>query len=432
MSEHRLSGHGPVMLRSYLLLVAGLLVVAVVLDLGFRSFVGEDTHGDETWLRTTLQLVENTLAQTTGNNYEQALGSLRVATGLNIDLWPRDTVSRSVESEGDLDWLRDEKGSHYVLYAAPKLDSLIRVGPIPIAPEPLRARLLPALFYLSIFIVAGWWLRPLLLDVNRMTDAAQRFAADYREPLSTAKSTTRLTSLAQNLDDMSARLSGMIQTQKELIAALSHEMRTPLSRVRFGLATLDREDEQAHREQVSAINDDVQDVDLLIGTMLNYARLDHPDLRMNWLSVPLSSWLQETTQKAVCDGVALEVGAPDAPGALFMDPRLMGLALSNLLSNALRHADTTVSCHAELVDGWAQLVVADDGAGIPADQRDKALKAFARLDDSRNRDTGGFGLGLAIVARIAALHGGTVDVGESEELGGARFVVTWPAKAPSD
>src|SRR5690606_7170168 len=73
------------------------------------------------------------------------------------------------------------------------------------------------------------------------------------------------------------------------------------------------------------------------------------------------------------------------------------------------------------------LVVEDDGPGIPEAERETVFKAFARLDDSRNRDTGGYGLGLAIVARIAALHGGSARV-ERSALGGARFVVAWPRR----
>ena len=111
--------------------------------------------------------------------------------------------------------------------------------------------MLPPLFYLSIFIVVGLWLRPLLSDLNLITGAAQRFAADYREPLSTASGTSQLTSLASNLDEMSSRLSGLIRSQKELIAALSHEIRTPLARIRFALAVMgnkDKDDIQEHQE----------------------------------------------------------------------------------------------------------------------------------------------------------------------------------------
>ena len=102
-------------------------------------------------------------------------------------------------------------------------------------------RFLPVLFYASILLIVGLWLRPLLRDLRVLTVASQKFATDYREPLDTASRTTQLTSLATNLDDMSARVSQLIQSQKEMTAALSHEMRTPLARVRFAAAVLEGE-----------------------------------------------------------------------------------------------------------------------------------------------------------------------------------------------
>ena len=418
-------GHESLMLRAYLLMVAGLLLAAVLLDFGFRVFGGDPVSPNETWLRASVQLVESELSAAPDSERSQVVDRLQAATGLTISVMHADAVSRSAVINSDLETLVDENGRQHILYYAPTIESVIRIGPVMPESRPVFARLLPVLFYLSIFVVVGLWLQPLLKDIRDMTDAAHRFAADYRQPLSTAKSTTRLTSLAHNLDSMSARLSGMIQTQKELIAALSHEMRTPLTRIRFGLATLDKNDAQAHAEQVDALNDDVQDIDRLIGTMLNYARLDHPDLRMNWQDIPLSSWLQDTTHKVACKDVTLTVEPGDAPSTLAMDPRLMALALSNMLTNAVRHAHSRVSCRVELSNNQARLIVEDDGPGIPSEQRDKALKAFSRLDDSRNRETGGCGLGLAIVARIANLHRGQVLIETSKRLGGAQISVVW-------
>jgi signal transduction histidine kinase len=285
--------------------------------------------------------------------------------------------------------------------------------------------LLPPLFYLSIFVIVGLWLRPLLKDLNLITVAAQRFAADYRDPLSTAGDTTQLTGLAKNLDEMSSRLSGLIGSQKELIAALSHEMRTPLARIRFALAVLGDQRNEKLQQQLVDINADVQEIDQLIATMLNYARLDHPDLRMNWQQVPLDAWLTQSAEKCRQPDTEIAV-AMDKPGVdIWLDPHLMGLALSNLLVNAAHYAREKVICTVRQNDGQFRLVVEDDGKGIPQADRETIFKAFTRIDDSRNRETGGYGLGLAIVARIAALHGGTVAAGESDALGGAMFTLTW-------
>jgi signal transduction histidine kinase len=110
----------------------------------------------------------------------------------------------------------------------------------------------------------------------------------------------------------------------------------------------------------------------------------------------------------------------------WMEPRLMELALSNLLANALRYARHNVIVTVMRDKETFRLVVEDDGEGIPESERTAIFRAFTRLDTSRNRETGGFGLGLAIVARIAALHRGRVTAEASTNLGGAKLALEWP------
>ena len=194
------------------------------------------------------------------------------------------------------------------------------------------------LFYASILLIVGLWLRPLLTDLRVLTDASQRFATDYREPLDTAHRITQLRSLARNLDDMSARISQLIQGQKEMTAALSHEMRTPLARVRFAVAVLEGEvDERLHR-QLRAVSDDVRQLDELISDMLDYARLDHPGLRMDCQSVAVEPWLRQVIASCPPHERESRSSAHEDLESLRMEPRLMELALSNLLANALRYA----------------------------------------------------------------------------------------------
>ena len=113
---------------------------------------------------------------------------------------------------------------------------------------------------------------------------------------------------------------------------------------------------------------------------------------------------------------------------VWIDPRLMELALSNLLVNATKYTENNVRCSLAQKDKHYVLTVEDDGKGIPEDARDMVFKTFARIDDRRNRETGGYGLGLALVARVAELHGGTASVDSSRSLGGARFSISWPAR----
>ena len=414
--------------RSFLILVGGLLLIAIVLDLGFGHLQSREEPDLDRWLESTFHLIEQRLAEAPIQQRERIAATLADDLGVGVQLLERDDVYMNQTSEHRLPALVDADGNTSYLHEAESIDAIIRLGPIAESTDSPLLNLLPPLFYLSIFVVVGLWLRPLLKDINIISDGAQRFAADYREPLSTAGQTTELRALAKNLDEMAARLSGVLRSQKELIAALSHEMRTPLARIRFAIAVIgDRGDEKLH-EKLAAMNDDVQEIDDLIASMLNYARLDHPDIKMHWQAVPASAWLEQVTNKSRTDAVQIEGHIEDAPDKVWMDPRLMELALSNLLVNAAKYTENNVRCSLAQKDKHYVLTVEDDGKGIPEDARNKVFKAFARIDDSRNRETGGYGLGLAVVARVAELHGGAASADSSRSLGGACFSICWPQR----
>ena len=417
--------HRLLLFRSYLFLVAGLLLVAMALDFGFGHLQSSQTSTDQRWLATTFNLIERELAASPVSQRDAVAAQLSADIGIDVTVLQADDVVSNASGDEEMPTLIDAHGNTSYLRDSTAVDAIIRLGPVAEPHESVMLRMLPPLFYLSIFIVVGIWLRPLLRDVNLISRGAQRFAADYREPLATADSTTELTGLAKNLDDMSARLSGLIQSQKELIAALSHEMRTPLARIRFALAIIGNKSDGELQGPLDDVDRDVQEIDELIATMLNYARLDHPDLRMNWQQVPVMPWLEQTVDKCRQPDRDIAFAADDALETIYMDARLMTLALSNLLVNACHYAERRVQCSVKRQNSGYLMHVDDDGEGIPESDRESIFKAFTRIDGSRNRDTGGYGLGLAIVARIASLHGGSVTVTQSDELGGARFTVQW-------
>jgi len=360
--------------RSFLILVGGLLFIAIVLDLGFGHLQSREEPDLDRWLESTFHLIEQRLANAPLQQREGIAATLADDLDVGVQLLGRDDVYMNQTSEHRLPALVDADGNTSYLHEAASIDAIIRLGPIAEPANSLLLNLLPPLFYLSIFVVVGLWLRPLLRDINVISDGAQRFAADYREPLSTAEQTTELGGLAKNLDEMAARLSGVLRSQKELIAALSHEMRTPLARIRFALAVIgDRGDEKLN-EKLAAMNDDVQEIDDLIASMLNYARLDHPDINMHWQAVPASAWLEQVTNKSRTDAVQIEGHIEDAPDKVSMDPRLMELALSNLLVNATKYTENKVRCSLAQKDKHYVLTVEDDGKGIPEDARDKIFK----------------------------------------------------------
>jgi len=422
----RFRGRNRLLFRSYLVLAGGLLLVAIVLDFGFGQLQDREQPDTDRWLEAAFRQVEARLASADADEREALAAKIAGELGVGLQLLSPSDLHGSSRPGQRLVPLVDADGNTSYLYYAESIDAILRLGPIEEPDDSLVLRLLPPLFYLSIFVVVGLWLRPLLKDISVISGGAQRFAADYREPLATADQTTELKPLAKNLDDMAARLSGVLRSQKELIAALSHEMRTPLARLRFALAISGDKADAALRGKLTAMNDDVQEIDDLIAAMLNYARLDHPDIEMRWQAVPVRPWLDRIVSKARGESVRFDIETGDAPDTAWMDPRLMELALSNLLVNAAKYARGNALCTlSKDTDGYL-LRIEDDGKGIPEEARDNVFKAFTRIDDSRNRETGGYGLGLAVVSRVAELHGGRADVDDSPRLGGARFSIRWP------
>jgi signal transduction histidine kinase len=421
--------HRGLFIRSYVALAGGLLVVAVLLDVGFGALQSHQERTADPWLISTFRLLESELVAAPPATRAAVTERLAQKLGLEIGLLDAGDIAGAQTTQPGPRELTDEAGNVFFLYQSAALHGSIRMGPFKPAVESTLNRFLPVIFYASILAVVGLWLRPLLRDLTVLTAASQKFASDYREPLDTASRTTQLTSLASNLDDMSARVSQLIQTQKEMTAALSHEIRTPLARVRFAAAVLEGEVDPDLRGQLRDINTDVQQIDDLISDMLDYARLDHPALSMQFQCVPLEPWLALIVASSPPHERRVNTVRQNDLDSAWMEPRLMELALSNLLANALRYARQQVNVTISHDDNLYRLAVEDDGEGIPAAERTSIFRAFTRLDTSRNRNTGGFGLGLAIVARIAALHRGRVTADASASLGGAKLTIEWPPPA---
>jgi signal transduction histidine kinase len=427
LKEWLAARHRGLFIRSYVFLAGGLLVAAILLDLGFGALEARQTRAADPWLVSTFRLMESELAAAPAEGRAALAADLSRRLGLELSFLEAGEITGLSLGESEPRELVDDDENIYYLWQSKVLGGVIRLGPFVPPGESVLMRFVPVLFYASILLIVGLWLRPLLSDLHVITSAAQKFAGDYREPLNTAAHTAQLTSLARNLDDMSARVSQLIQSQKEMTAALSHEMRTPLARVRFAAAVLEGEVDDSLRAQLRAVNADVQQIDDLISDMLDYARLDHPGLRMEMQSIPLEPWLRRVLASCPPHQRRVTTTRENGIESATMEPQLMELALNNLLANALRYARQEVRVTVRRDGNLNRLVVEDDGEGIPEGERSNVFRAFARLDTSRNRGTGGFGLGLAIVARIASLHRGRATAEASAELGGASIAIEWPA-----
>lgn len=224
--------------------------------------------------------------------------------------------------------------------------------------------------------------------------------------------------VAAAFDGMAARIETVVERQRELFAGVSHELRTPLARLLFLLEELeDAEDPELRARHVSRATASVEEIDALVGELLTLARADASARELVVVR------LRDAVERAVDSvpaaralGVRIE-GDATARGDVALTQR----ALTNVLTNATRHAATKVTVRIEASDDAALVHVDDDGAGIPAADRERVFEAFTQLDASRG-ERGAAGLGLAIVARCMSAQHGRATAGASPE-GGARLTL---------
>lgn len=244
--------------------------------------------------------------------------------------------------------------------------------------------------------------------------------------------------LAGAFNRMAEHIQRLVSVQSEMIHGVSHELRTPVARIRFGVQMIeDCEDPEMLRSQLGAIDGDIQELDELIDEILTYARLEQGGPIMAVQRLDIAEIVDQVVeeQQSIRPELRVEADIPEASrnhAEADAEPRYIHRAIQNLVGNATRYASerVLVACHFD--DQTMRIDVQDDGKGIPEEDWDKVFTAFARLDDSRTRSSGGYGLGLSIVRRILYWHGGQAFVGRSETLGGACFTLVWPRYQPRD
>jgi signal transduction histidine kinase len=222
--------------------------------------------------------------------------------------------------------------------------------------------------------------------------------------------------LAGTTNETLAALETSVERQRRFVADASHELRSPVASLRTQLEVGSAYPELLDVE--GAVADTVR-LQRLTADLLLLARLDAGEQPQD-ARFDLAELVREEADGRT--GVRLDgVGAVEVTGSRGQLARV----LANLLDNGQRHARTHVDVTLRAEGGWAVLEVADDGAGVPAGERARIFERFVRLDDSRSRDDGGAGLGLAIARDVATRHGGTLTVGEAPG-GGALFRLRVP------
>lgn len=275
------------------------------------------------------------------------------------------------------------------------------------------------------------WVWPHWRDLERLKRTAIMLGGGKMGIRTDISPRSNIGELAQVFDKMAQDIECLLTQQQELLSAVSHELRTPLSRLEFGMAlVMANHLEAPTRQRLEQMLGHIRALDALIDELLSYTRLQSPNQRPETHEVEIQAYLDsilgEFIEEQSSQGVTLNLRFELAHELFVLDPRLTARAIQNLISNAIRYCERQVYISAEIHPGKSLvLAVEDDGIGIPTAERERVFEPFYRMDRSRDRATGGFGLGLAISRRSIECQGGKVMVGSSS-LGGAKLEITLP------
>ena len=272
-------------------------------------------------------------------------------------------------------------------------------------------------------LIAFLFLRNQLRPIKRLARAAEEFGKGRVVPYRVSGA-TEVRSAGSAFLHMRARIERHIEQRTLMLSGVSHDLRTPLTRLRLGLSMLPRDRET--EDEIAAMERDVDEMNRLVDAFLDFAR--EGALAGDPETLDPCAFVADVVADAQRAGQAVTLA--ECPGQGVAEttfrPDALRRALENLIGNAVRYGKRA-EVSVRLTTNELHICVEDDGPGIPPDQRAEALKPFARLDPARNQDRGqGVGLGLSIAADILRGHGGGLRLGQSEALGGLRAEMVLP------
>ena len=290
--------------------------------------------------------------------------------------------------------------------------------------------ILSLVFYAAIALVIMVWLWPMTRDLRRLERSTVRFGDRNWTFDARIAARSPVYPLATAFRRMAARIDGLIGSHKDMSNALSHEIKTPLARMRFEIELARvAADREALLRHLDHLNSDVTELNAFVTATLEYAVLERAEVALNIAThdfTAIMPVLTESVKRGAREDLSIQCEVDSDAKAVVCDVHMMETVVRNLLYNAIRHAGRQIRVTFAIVARQRyRLCVEDDGPGIAEADRERVFGSFVQLRQTGEKT--GFGLGLAIVKRIVEWHGGSAHV-EQSTLGGARFVVDWRAR----
>ncbi len=416
----------------FLVMTVGLVLALQTVEHTFNALLDNQmqAYNREAVRGQAWSLVEHMRDQH-GEAREQQLEALRPHYGLSLGLVETDQLKLTDEEKSELAQNLLVIRDNYTQFIS-NIDGGSQLLSIKLPPEPSLMPFYITAAYMMLAVLIGivlfFWVRPHGRDLEKLRLAAERFGDNDLSVRIQLSKRSNIRDLAEHFNLMAARIEGLIANQRELTNAVSHELRTPIARLSFELDQLKQQpDASQSRELIADMYADLGELEEMVSELLTYASLERGATVIKRENIQATNWLDSVVGSVALEaeaaGVQLLIGECRLD-TVRIEPRFMARAVINLLRNAIRYAEQKVEVTLVRTGDYYEVRVNDDGPGVPLEGREKIFEPFSRLDTSRDRRTGGFGLGLALVRRVSQSHGGQVEVGESV-WGGASFRMTW-------
>jgi len=409
------------------------------------------TLSDDTLLEIRLDTLTEIQAQATayllledwqrsGESIEDFIRAVQPHFGFPLSVVPMDKLRLS-----DGDYARIQNGDVLerisiggrkaeALAKLPGQSEALRMGPIeafnPYSWQPII--IITVIGFMMLGLGVYWVVNSFQIRLSKLEQATSRLAQGHLNARVAVDSIDPVSRLGLAFNKMAEHIQRLISIQREMVRAVSHELRTPVARIRFGMQIIeDVADDPFVSKQLSGMDSDIQELDELIDEILTYARLEEGGPLLDFQDANVADLAVQVVEEArpPANVSVTYIGQdPETAGNAEIETRYIHRAIQNLVGNAGRYAKSAIQVNCVIGADTCRIDVEDDGPGIPEEEWDRVFTAFARLDDSRTRSSGGYGLGLSIVRRIAYWHGGRAQVGRSVDLGGARFTLIWPRR----
>jgi signal transduction histidine kinase len=270
-----------------------------------------------------------------------------------------------------------------------------------------------------------------IVRLQRATRGLAAGALDTRVGKPIVQRKDEVGTLARDFDAMADKIQALITDKETLLRDVSHELRSPLARIRIALALAERKAGVAAQGDLGRIEQETEKLDQLVGQILALARLRTSPLEQ-FVDVDLAQLLTEVVENARFEhpdnSIAYETGVvPTIQG----NSAELASAVENVLRNALLHSGPRAAVAVELrqLGGEIKIIVSDNGPGVPEEQLERLFEPFYRVDPSRDHKTSGYGIGLAIASSVIKRHGGKI-VARNRPEGGLAVTFTLPVERP--